>query len=44
MTEATAHRPLTDDERDLLRKWAVNNLLARAALVAAKKGTEHERL
>lgn len=32
---------MTDAERAIVRKWAVSNLLARAALIAAK--TEHPR-
>lgn len=30
-------RPLTPAEREIVRKWTVNNLLARAALIARQK-------
>ena len=33
-------RHLTADEREIVRKWTVSNLLARAALVAMKKERE----
>jgi len=35
--------PLTPKQREIIRKWTVNNLLARAALVAAKKSQSGRR-